>query len=148
MGHRGPKPHPVNLLKLHKSSRAGKRGVILKLDQNRPQRPQWLKGEAKKCWDRIVPELYKCGPSIRLSCEMLTLMCCAWQDYVESREGLENTRSKKTDSKRAMIIETSIGNAMENPLFFTMKRAYDQMFKAAEYFRLTPEDLAGAKKGR
>lgn len=143
MSNRGPKPTAHNVLKLRQSRRANRRGVVIKLDQNKPQRPLWLKGEAKKYWERIVPILYKSGLATQLNRETLTLLCCAWEDFVEAREMLSRDRNENGDRK--LKIETEKGFEMRNPLLSICAKAYDQLFKAAACFGMTPADLAGVK---
>ena len=147
MGNRGPKPKPAQVLRLRGSWRGKKRGVAENIDHKKPARPIWLKGEAKKCWDNLCPKLYKAGLVTEMNRETLTLLCCAWEDYVEAREQLEKTRGK---DGRALLVRTGgkvvggkvIGGAItENPLLYTMNRAYGQLFKAAAKFGLTPEDI-------
>jgi P27 family predicted phage terminase small subunit len=142
MAKRGPKPKPQQILRLRGSWRGKKRNTPANIDQNRPRRPIWLKNEAKKCWDDLCPLLFKAGLISELNRHTLALLCCAWEDYVEAHEMLERTRSK---AGRALLIKTQGGAVMENPLLYTLKRAYDQLFKAAACFGLTPADINGVR---
>jgi len=143
MGRRGPKPTPTPILKLRGSWRGKVRGDDLNLDQKRPARPVWLTGEAKKCWERIVPILHKSGLATELNRETLALLCSAWGDYVEADQQLAAARNK--DGSRALLIKTGKGAVMENPLLYVRKRAWEQVMKAAACFGLTPADLSSVR---
>lgn len=143
MGKRGPKPTATSILKLRGSWRGKVRGDDLSLDQKRPQRPAWLQGEAKKCWDRLVPILHKSGLATELNRETLALMCSAWADYVEADRQLAAERNK--DGSRALLIKTDKGAVMENPLLYVRKRAFDQVMKVASCYGLTPADLSSVR---
>lgn len=143
MGKRGPKATPNAILKLRKSWRANRRGADIKLSHEKPQRPQWLQGEAKKLWDRLIPDLHKAGLATELYRESLVLLCTAWADFVEAEQQLAKIKTK--DGSRALLIKTAAGTAVENPLLYIRKRAWDQIYKAAACFGLTPADLSGVR---
>ena len=143
MAKRGPKPVPTPILKLRGSWRGKIRGDDISVDQKRPARPQWLQGEAKKCWDRLVPILHKSGLATELNRETLALLCSAWGDFVEADEQLAKTVNK--DGRRALLIKTGNETVMENPLLHVRKRAWEQLYKAAACFGLTPADLSGVR---
>jgi P27 family predicted phage terminase small subunit len=143
MAKRGPKPVPTPILKLRGSRWADRRGPAPELDHKRPERPQWLRGEAKKCWERLVPILHKSGLATELNRETLALLCSAWADYVEADRQLGETLNK--DGSRALIIKTGNGAIQENPLLYVRKRAWEQVFKGAACFGLTPADLSSVR---
>ena len=144
MGKRGPKPTPKAILRLRGSWRGKETSVDLDVDHKLPQRPKWLKGEAKDTWDRLVPELFKQGLATELNVETLALMCSSWADYVEAEMMLDSTRNE--NGTRALLINTSGGGVMENPLLYTRNRAFGQFCKMAACFGLTPADMAGVTK--
>lgn len=143
MTKRGPKPISKPVLRLRGSWRGKKTSIDLGGDHKRPRRPIWLKGEAKSTWDRLVPALYKAGLVTELNRETMALMCSAWADFVEAEKQLAAAKNK--DGTRALLIKTKGGGVTENPLLYTRKRAWDQVFKAAACFGLTPADLAGVR---
>ena len=151
MGKRGPKPTPQAVLKLRQSWRANLNRLGPKVDQKRPQRPHWLIGEARKCWDRLVPLLEQAGLLAQLYREPLAMLCSAWADYVEADQQLAKMRNK--DGTRALLVtsgkakegEKAAGAVMENPLLYTRHRAWQQVMKAAGCFGLTPEDMANVR---
>jgi P27 family predicted phage terminase small subunit len=143
MGKRGPKPTPTPILKLRQSWRGKVRGDDLALDQKPPARPQWLQGEGKKCWERLCPILHKAGLVTELNRETLALLCSAWADFVEAESQFAANRNK--DGSRALMIQTAKGAIQENPLLYARKRAWDQVFKAAACFGLTPADLSSVR---
>jgi len=143
MAKRGPKPTPTPVLRLRQSWRAKKRGPEPDLDHKRPARPIWLKGEGRKCWERLCPILFKAGLVTELNRETLALLCSAWADYVEAEQQLDRTRNK--DGTRALLIKTSNGTVVENPLLHVRNRAWGQVYKGAACFGLTPADIAGVR---
>jgi len=90
-----------------------------------------------------VPDLFKAGLATELNRQTLALMCTAWADFVEAE--MQLAKAKNRDGSRAILIKTAGGGVTENPLLYTRKRAYDQFFKAAACFGLTPADLAGVR---
>lgn len=149
MGQRGPKPTPQSILKLRGSWRGKQRGDQPKLDQDKPQCPQWLitkqktedaeavRAEAKRTWDRIVPHLWKAGLVTSLNRETLACLCDSWARYVFA------CRKCGGDS---MVEETAPnGNLVQSPWVGIRNKMVDQVFKAAACYGLTPADLSGVK---
>lgn len=60
MARPGPPPTPPNVLAMRGSHRAndGREQVVVPL-HGEPRRPAWLKGEARKVWDRKVTEYHR-----------------------------------------------------------------------------------------
>lgn len=144
MAKRGPKPIPKPTLRLRRSWRGKDNVVELDAKAKMPKRLIEVQGHAKKCWEYIVPKLYKMGLATDLNRYSLAMLCWAWEDVVESRELLESTRNKK--GRRALLIKTSAGGKGENPLVYSCNRAFAQFNKMATCFGLTPSDMAGVTK--
>lgn len=66
MGNRGPKPVPTAVLSHRGSWRAKIKPNEPKPQNGTPQCPQWLNGEAKKIWKKIVPQLVRNGIMTKL----------------------------------------------------------------------------------
>lgn len=49
----------------------------------RPKRPDWLSDEARREWNRIVPELQKQGVLSVLDRGMLAVYCSLWAQYAD-----------------------------------------------------------------
>jgi P27 family predicted phage terminase small subunit len=127
-------------LRLRGSWRGKVRGDDINIDHKAPARPKWLIGEGKKCWDRIVPILHKSGLATELNRETLALLCAAWADFVDADQQLCDSADK--NGKRALTIETSNGTPIQNPLLSIRRAAWEQVYKAAACFGLTPADLS------
>lgn len=136
MAKRGPKPVPTPILKLRGSWRGKVRGDELGVDQKRPARPQWLKGEAKKCWERLVPILHKAGLATELNRETLACLCDSWARYVEACAQCEG---------ESMVTEAATGTPMQNPWMTVRNQMWEQVYKGAACFGLTPADISSVR---
>ncbi len=99
---RGRKPKPTQL-KVIEGNR-GKRPLNKQEPQprrGRPSCPRWLKGEARKEWKRVVPELDHLGLLTVVDRAALVTYCQAWARYVEAEEMLSQyggvLKSKTSD---------------------------------------------------
>ena len=102
MGRRGPAPQPTNIRILH--GNPGKRAFNKQEPQprrERPSCPRWLKGEARKEWKRVVPELDRLGLLTIVDRAGLATYCQAWSRYVEAEALLDKYGSilKAKDSE-------------------------------------------------
>ena len=136
MGKRGPKPTPTKILKLRNSWRGKARGGEPSLDQRRPQRPQWLKGESRKAWDRIMPLLHRAGLATRANRETLACLCDSWGRYVEACQECDAA---------GMVLENTFGNMVQNPWVAIRNKMWDQIYKGAAAFGMTPADLSSVR---
>ena len=132
----GPKRTPLKLLQLRGSPYAKSRGAEPSMDQRRPQRPQWLNGEGKKAWDRIVPLLHAAGLATRANRETLACLCDSWARYVEACEHLRD---------ESAVIKNRYGGMTQNPWLRIRNTMWDQVFKGAACYGMTPADLSSVK---
>jgi len=90
MGRRGPAPTPTNIV--HLRGNPGKRALPKEEPQprrSRPSCPRWLKGEARKEWKRIVPELDSLGLLTVVDRAALVTYCQAWARWVDAEANVE-----------------------------------------------------------
>ena len=142
MGKRGPKPTPTPILKLRGSWR-GKVRDELDMGHEAPEMPEWLSGEAEKCWDRLCPLLHRAGLATEANRETLAMVCIAYADFVEADQQFSKMRMK--DGGRAFVVKTKAGGWKQNPLLHVRERAWSQFLKGAACFGLTPADLASVR---
>ncbi len=85
MGKRGPAPKPTKL-KLLQGTFRNDRAVVNEPapEADLPKCPTFLKGEARREWKRIVPELAALQLISRIDRAALCGYCTAWETMVES----------------------------------------------------------------
>jgi len=127
---RGRKPTPTQIKRLR--GNPGKRpGNSREPDVQRgfPKRPPHIKGEARREWNRICQELDNMKllhPELRPS---LILYCDTYGRFIEARKALEQT---------GMLIKTSNGNLVQNPLIGIVNRTSEQLRKMLSEFGIPP----------
>ena len=100
MGKRGPPRTPTATLEARGSWRAKRNPREPRPEPGRPTRPQWLKGDAKKLWDRLVPQLEAMHVIAAIDREALARYCTIWMRWREaeafiSENGLTYERHDK-----------------------------------------------------
>lgn len=135
---RGRKPTPTHL-KLVRGN-PGKR----KLNENepapdlaRPVPPPHLSDEAKVEWGRVIDALYSCGLMTDIDRAALAAYCQAYGRWVQAEQALARM-AERDELTRALMIKTSNGNAIQNPLVGTANKAMAEMVKYAIEFGMTP----------
>jgi P27 family predicted phage terminase small subunit len=131
MANRGRPRKTTKQLKLHGTFRKDRRFEgEPEPDTDIPERPKWLKGEAKKEWNRMTPLLAKMKCVTCWDRSMLALYCHWWGVYV-----MLARKIKKADD---VVVFTTNGNEVQNPLFTAMNRASKNCKEAAMEFGLSP----------
>ncbi len=88
MGIRGRKPTPTALKVIQ--GNPGHRPLNKnepKVEPGIPERPKWLKGEAKKEWDRVIALFGQTGVITPIDGSMLAVYCCLFAEWVNSIRG-------------------------------------------------------------
>jgi P27 family predicted phage terminase small subunit len=96
---------------------------------NIPSAPDHLSADAKIEWDRISLELFELGLLSDLDRAALSAYCQAWSRWVKAEIELEN---------KTLVISTSNGNLIQNPLIGISNSALEVMRKFLVEFGLTP----------
>jgi len=83
MGRRGPSPTPTAVLKLRGSTLISKRREVSEArgPAGRPDPPDWLDGDAKAMWDKLVPHLESMGVLSRIDGNALARYCRLWSRW-------------------------------------------------------------------
>jgi P27 family predicted phage terminase small subunit len=84
----GRPPKPTNLKLLHGTARADRMKNEPGFRPGRPSRPQWLLPEAKREWNRIVPELESNGLLATVHRAALANYCQWWARWVQAEKAL------------------------------------------------------------
>lgn len=90
MGRRGPARAAKEILKLRGSKRAKRRESAPDADGRRPRRPQWLTGEGRAVWDRLVKRLEQMGVLDSVDREALARYCTLWVRWREAEKELKS----------------------------------------------------------
>ncbi|QHB37231.1 terminase small subunit [Gordonia phage Gudmit] len=113
-----------------------------------PKAPEWLSGEARAEWDRVVPELTRLNllkesdrATLAVYCETWVTWCEARRDVRDNGFSITNTSTRKDGSESEWVTK--------NPAVAVMETAANQLRAYATEFGLTPSaesKLAGLSK--
>ena len=133
MGTRGPTPTPTKILKLRGSRRANRNKVEPKFTEGMVEPPNWLDGDAKNEWDRVVVELQAINILQRVDMAVLATYCQAYSDVARLTEKVR--RAGET------LISTA-GNPYLNPDFNVLSVAYTRLERSVAKLGFSPSDRA------
>lgn len=136
MGTRGPKPTPTITLRNRGSWRASARKNEPRLPVEAPEAPNWLKGEAKREWNRLVPILMEAGVLTLADRGALAMTCQSWADYL---------RAKDVVDKEGITVETATGGTKVHPAVTIQRAAWAQYIKGCALFGIDPADRSSVK---
>ena len=128
---KGRKPDLDNVISMRGSRPKGRKGtsqVAAATLDKAPSPPKHLKGEARKYWQRIAPELVKAGILTSLDIEALEIMCESWGSYLKYQ--------KIADADP--VFKTKAGLLKRNPAAGIAQDAYTRFRQLAVEFGLTP----------
>jgi P27 family predicted phage terminase small subunit len=130
----GPKRTPTKTLKARGSWRAKKR-IGAEAPCKKPKRPTWLKGDARKAWDRAVAELMALGTLATIDHDMLEFYCDAYADWKQARRDTAKLKSLTVKSKR--------GGDILHPIVRHKKDARAICVKIAAELGMSPTSRTG-----
>jgi P27 family predicted phage terminase small subunit len=135
---RGRKPKPTHLKLV--TGNPGKR----KLNEAEPlpasvlpSPPPHLGDEAKVEWGRISEELYRLGLLTGVDRTALAAYCQAYARWVQAEKAIAKM-AEKDQLTGGLMIKTSNGNAIQNPLVGIANKAMADMVRYAAEFGMTP----------
>lgn len=137
-GRRGPLPKPTSLrvIEGNPSRRPLPRGEI-QGNPAMPSPPDHLQGEALAEWNRVAPGIHAMGI---LTCDdmpVLAAYCHAYETWAEARRAINKMR--ETGKLGAgLMIKTTNGNYVQNPLIGIANNAGRDMVNFAGHFGLSP----------
>lgn len=138
MATRGPKPTPTHL-KLVKGN-PGKRTLNKREARPPPAEPMppaWLSDDAKVEWGRQMGALMRCGLMTEIDRAAFAAYCQAYGRWAQAERAITKMGEKDLLTG-ALMIKTSNGNAVQNPLVGTANRSMELMLRAAAEFGMTP----------
>jgi P27 family predicted phage terminase small subunit len=135
MGLRGPAPQPIELRLL--------RGSALPAQdcptpaRSIPDCPPVLKRESKRMWVRLCAELDAMGLLYGCDWAMLTALCEAWGELIETTKELDRT---------GKTITTPTGYVSMHPLVAIKNAAAERVVKISREFGLSPSARTRVQK--
>jgi P27 family predicted phage terminase small subunit len=133
MGARGPAPTPAEVLKLRGSPRAKGRSDGPALEVEAPDRPRWLKKEARAEWDRVAALLVRQRVLTQLDRAFLAAYCVAWARWQKVL--------REVEAQGEMALDAA-GREVPSPRLRVLDAAFDAMAKAARELGLSPASRA------
>ena len=136
MAGRKPKPTALKLL----NGNPGKRPFNLdepRIDLAQPSPPPFLNDYAKVEWGRVVGSLFEAGLMTEVDRAALAAYCQSYGRWCQAEESLSKM-AEQDPANAGMIIRTSNGNAIQNPLVGIANKAHGDMVKYAAEFGMTP----------
>lgn len=124
-----------------------------------PAPPRHLTKEARAEWARVCRELWLCGLLSTLDTSVLAAYCDSFSTWVEGRRALESVRREEAKLDReiakkiaaglevteqnlsafgGLLVYTSNGNVIQNPLIGIMNKAKVDMIRFAAEMGMTP----------
>lgn len=111
-----------------------KEAVVLPAE---PTPPAFLSDEAKVEWGRVVGVLFRVGLMTELDRAALAAYCQAYGRWAQAETALARMAEKDLANK-ALMIKTSNGNAIQNPLVGIANKAKADMVRYALEFGMSP----------
>jgi P27 family predicted phage terminase small subunit len=144
---RGAKPKPTHLKVIE--GNPGKRRLNKREprpDPAIPEAPEGLEGEALEEWGKVAPELYRLGVLSRLDKAVLAAYCHAYARYMAAERILAEM-AKRSPQAKALMIQTTNGNWVQNPLVGTANQAAISMVRYAAELGMTPSARSKIEAG-
>lgn len=135
---RGRKPTPTHLKIV--AGNPGKRALPkheAKVARALPSPPPHLADDAKVEWGRVAEELYKIGLLSSVDRAVLAAYCQAYARWAQAERAI-NEMGKADVLTAGLMIKTTNGNAIQNPLVGTANKAATDMVRYAAELGMTP----------
>ena len=135
---RGRKPKPTYLKLLN--GNPGKRPLNEhepKPEPTIPAAPSELSAEARVEWDRVAGELSRLGTLTVVDRAALAAYSQAYGRWIQAERGIAQM-AERDQLTAGLMIKTTNGNAIQNPLVGMANRAMADMVRYATEFGMTP----------
>ena len=141
----GRKPKPTGLKLIAGTDRADRRNdAEPKPAPALPAPPAFLSDEAKAEWTRTADQLYQLGILSKIDRAALGAYCQAYGRWEQAERALARMAERDAVT-HGMMIKTTNGNAVQNPLLGTANKAMADMMRYAAEFGMTPSARARIK---
>lgn len=135
---RGAKPKPTHLKLL--AGNPGKRPLNAdepRLDLAQPSPPPFLCDDAKVEWGRLVGALFEAGLMTEADRGALAAYCQAYGRWAQAERALARMAERDAINS-GLMVKTSNGNVIQNPLVGIANKAYSDVVRFAAEFGMTP----------
>ena len=137
---RKPKPTALRLIAGNPGKRPlPKKEAVVALAEPTP--PAFLCDDAKVEWGRVSHMLYALRLLSNADVAALSAYCESWALFKQAKEAL-NLMAKTDQVTKGLLIKTSNGNAIQNPLVGIANKAAADMVRYAAEFGMTPSARA------
>ena len=134
----GTKPKPTHLKLV--TGNPGKRTLNRKEAKAKaaiPVPPAHLTADAVEEWERVATELFNLGILSEIDRAALAAYAMAYGRWVQAERAIARM-AEKDQLTGGLMIKTSNGNAIQNPLVGTANKAASDMVRYAAEFGFTP----------
>lgn len=134
----GRKPKPTHLKLI--AGNPGKRPVNpaeAKVAPSLPQAPDHLLPDGRQEWDRVSVALYEAGLLANIDRAALAAYCQAYGIWAQATRAIAEM-AKHDKASGGLMITTTNGNAIQNPLVGIANKAATDMVRYATEFGMTP----------
>jgi len=137
---RKPTPTALKLVKGNPGKRAlPKSEAVVALAEPTP--PAFLCDDAKVEWGRVCSALYAAGLMTELDRAALAAYAAAYGRWAQAERAI-NRMAAKDELNAALMIKTTSGNAIQNPLVGIANKAKADTIRYAGEFGMTPSARA------
>ena len=129
-------PIPLKVLR----GNPGRRDLPIEPQPSRdeiPEPPEYLSADAAIEWRRLAVELFRLGLLTLVDVHPFAAYCQAYGRWITAERAIAQM-AKNDLLTGALMIKTSNGNAIQNPLVGTANKAASDMVRYASEFGLTP----------
>ena len=143
----GRKPKPTHLKLV--TGNPGRRPLNVKEPKVKPQLvepPPHLNASARQEWDRVAPGLFHTGVLSGVDRAALAAYCQAYARWVQAETAIQKM-AEKDPLTGGLMIKTTNGNAVQNPLVGTANKAAADMVRYAAEFGMTPSARSRIEAG-
>lgn len=136
---KGRKPLPSNIIDLKGGSKHTHRPLrddVPKPKAKYPACPPFLKGEARKEWNRLKRELSPLKYITQADRAILVSYCQLWDRYCDINDKI---------AKTGLLVKGKNGEPKRNPLLIEVKDTFDRMLRAMATLGITPVDRERVK---
>jgi P27 family predicted phage terminase small subunit len=119
----------------------GKRSIPIEprpeISETIPEAPPFLTVDAHKEWDHIATQLHRLGLLTVVDVASLAAYCQAYGRWLTAERAIA-AMAERDLLTGGLMIKTTNGNAIQNPLIGTANKAASDMVRYASEFGLTP----------
>jgi P27 family predicted phage terminase small subunit len=112
-----------------------------KINNGIPEPPEHLSEYAKKEWYYVVGSLHQCGILTDIDRGGLAMYCQSYARWKKAEEAIQ-LMAEKNPSGGGLVIKTTNGNMIQNPLVGTANTAMRDAMRFAAEYGLTPSSRA------